>query len=233
MAYDQLKQQVWDLNMKLARSGLIVLTFGNASGVDREAGVLAIKPSGVDYDQMRPEQMVIVALETGEIVEGDLRPSSDTPTHWILYREFELIAGVIHTHSINATAWAQACRPLPCFGTTHADHFYGEVPLSRTLTDDEIRNDYELNTGRAIADSFRDQGLSADERPGILVPHHGPFVWGSSLEKTLDNAIALESIAWMAQLSLALSPELPAIPQTILDKHFLRKHGGSAYYGQT
>jgi L-ribulose-5-phosphate 4-epimerase len=232
MAYAQLKREVCELNLQLAQSGLVLLSFGNASGVDRQAGVMAIKPSGVDYDQLRPEQIVVISLATGKPIEGDLRPSSDTPTHWTLYRAFESIAGVIHTHSTYATAWAQAGRPIPCLGTTHADHFHGEVPLSRDLTEGEIREAYELNTGKVIVESFHDHGLTPDRCPGVLIPHHGPFAWGVTPEKALENAVALEVIAKMASRASALNPDVQPIPQTLLDKHFFRKHGRDAYYGQ-
>ena len=236
MAYEALKEAVWRANLDLVGSGLVVLTWGNVSGADRAAdggaGVLAIKPSGVAYDAMRPEDMVVVSLATGEVVEGALRPSSDTPTHLHLYREFPAAGGVTHTHSLHAVSWAQAERDVPCLGTTHADHFYGPVPVTRRLTDDEVRGAYEHETGVVIVECFRERGIDPAAVPGVLVAGHGPFAWGASARKAVENAIALESTAHMAMNTLRLNPDAPGIDQVLLDKHHLRKHGSAAYYGQ-
>ncbi len=236
MAYDALKDAVCRANLDLVASGLVVLTWGNVSGADRAAdggaGVMAIKPSGVAYDAMRPEDMVVVSLATGEVVEGALRPSSDTPTHLHLYRAFPAAAGVTHTHSLHAVSWAQAERDVPCLGTTHADHFYGPVPVTRRLTDDEVRGAYEHETGVAIVECFRARGIDPAAVPGVLVAGHGPFSWGASPRKAVENAIALEATAHMAMNTLRLNPDAPGIDQVLLDKHYVRKHGSTAYYGQ-
>jgi L-ribulose-5-phosphate 4-epimerase len=230
--FKELREIVCLANRKLGESGLVILTWGNVSGVDRERGVMAIKPSGVEYEQLTPESIVVLSLETGEVVEGDPRPSSDTPTHLLLYREFESIGGVVHTHSPYATAWAQACKEIPCLGTTHADYFYGTVPLTRMLTPEEIAENYELNTGKVIVECFRERNLNPSEMPAVLVPYHGVFVWGDDPMKALENAIVLEEVAKLALFTLALNPEVNPIPQPLLDKHFFRKHGPTAYYGQ-
>ncbi len=232
MRFQRLREQVCLANRRLGESGLVILTWGNVSGVDRDAGVMAIKPSGVDYNQLTPESIVVISLETGEVVEGALRPSSDTPTHWWLYREFPTIGGVVHTHSPFATAWAQAGRELPCFGTTHADYFYGTIPLTRLLTQEEIATDYELNTGKVIVECFRERGLDPELMPAVLLPYHGVFVWGADPLKALENAIVLEEVAKLAFYTLTLNPQSVSIPQPLLDKHFFRKHGPTAYYGQ-
>ena len=232
MAYEQLKQDVWRANMGLVEAGLVVLTWGNASGVDRAAGVMAIKPSGVEYEALRPEHIVVVSLETGAVVEGAGRPSSDTPTHLCLYRSFPDIGGVIHTHSPIATSFAQALREIPCLGTTHADQFYGAVPLTRMMREEEIRFSYELNTGRLIVECFEEKDLDPEQMPAVLVAGHGPFVWGSSPAKTLENAVVLEAVAEMAWRAYQLNSAVEPIPRALLDKHFLRKHGPGAYYGQ-
>ena len=227
--FEELKQESYEANITLAKSGLIALTFGNVSVIDRAKGILAIKPSGVDYEKLRPEDMVLVDLE-GKVVDSALKPSSDTPTHVRLYQAFEGIRGVVHTHSRFATAFAQAGREIECFGTTHADYFYGSVPLTRKMTREEITGHYELETGNVIIERFR--GIDPLNFPGVLVQCHGPFAWGTSGAKAVENALALEVIAEMAHHSLALSPELRSLDQTLLDKHFLRKHGKNAYYGQ-
>jgi L-ribulose-5-phosphate 4-epimerase len=232
MAYEKLKQQVLDANLALLDAGLVVLTWGNASGADRAAGVMAIKPSGVSYDKLKAQDIVVLSIKTGEILDGSGRPSSDTPTHLHLYREFASVNGVVHTHSANATAFAQAKRPIPCFGTTHADNFYGEIPVTRELTAEEVRTDYELNTGRVIVERFRDGKIDPEHVPGVLLASHAPFAWGPSPEKAVENAIVLEFTAQMALAGLSLAPDMKPIPGFLLDKHFLRKHGPKAYYGQ-
>jgi L-ribulose-5-phosphate 4-epimerase len=230
--YADLREQVWRANRDLAEAGLAVLSFGNASGVDRRAGVLAIKPSGVPYRELRPESVVVVALEDGRVVDGRLRPSSDTPTHLALCRRFEEIGGVVHTHSTFATAWAQACRPIPCLGTTHADHFRGSVPVTRALTRAEIEGDYELETGNVIVETLEASGLAPLEVPAVLVAGHGPFTWGPSPAGAVENAIALETVAALALRTAQLQPGIEQIGRGLLDRHFSRKHGPAAYYGQ-
>jgi len=227
---EELKKAVCEANLQLVREGLVIQTFGNVSGVDRVSGNLVIKPSGVSYDGMKPEHMVVVSLETGKVVEGKLRPSSDTPTHWVLYRAFKNISGVVHTHSLAATVWAQARREIPALGTTHADYFYGSVPVTRLLTAKEIREDYETNTGHVIVERFKK--LDPLQMPAVLVAHHAPFVWGKTLDDAVHNAVALEFCAKMASETVRLRPGGKAMPAALLDKHFLRKHGATAYYGQ-
>jgi len=232
MKYSNLKERVWRVNLDLVKAGLVVLTWGNASGVDRKEGVMAIKPSGVPYDQMKPEDIVVLSLEDGRVVEGKGRPSSDTPTHLHMYRAFPEIGGMVHTHSLYATSFCQASRALPCMGTTHADNFYGAVPITRPLTQQEIAQDYELNTGKVIAECFQENQLKPLSVPAVLVAGHAPFTWGDTPEKALENSIVLEFTAQMAINSWQLNPSAGAIPQHLLDKHFLRKHGANAYYGQ-
>lgn len=232
MTHAALRQDVYRANMGLVEAGLVLLTWGNASGVDRDAGVMAIKPSGVDYTALRPEDIVVLDLATGHIVDGDARPSSDTPTHLVLYRAFPGIGGVVHTHSRSATVFAQAMREIPCLGTTHADNFHGAIPVTRCLTDAEIADEYEANTGHVIVESFREQGLDANHLPGVLVSGHAPFAWGATPAAALENAIVLEYVAAMALDTFHLNPQCPPTTQTLLDKHFLRKHGPGAYYGQ-
>ncbi len=232
MSYEQIKERVWQANLSLQKSGLVVLTWGNASEVDRKSGKVVIKPSGVSYEEMQANDMVVIDLESGKCVEGHLKPSSDTPTHLHLYRKFPDIGGVVHTHSRVATAFAQACRAIPCFGTTHADTFYGTVPCTYPLSAQQIEGDYELQTGVAITEHFRLGKIIPLEMPGVLAANHGPFTWGSDAKQAVKNAIILEEVAQMAQLSLQLEPSLGAIPQVLLDKHFQRKHGPLAYYGQ-
>jgi L-ribulose-5-phosphate 4-epimerase len=232
MSYEALKENVCAANKEISRTGLAILTWGNASEVDREAGVFAIKPSGVDYDSLTPADIVIVSLETGEKVEGDLNPSSDTPTHWWLFKQFPGIGGIVHTHSAQATAWAQAKKNLPTFGTTHSDYFYGDVPCARELTEEEVTGEYELNTGKVIVEHFEQNGIDAAQMPAVLVASHAPFVWGATAAKAVENGVVLEEVAGMALNSLAINPALEAVPGYLLDKHFLRKHGVNAYYGQ-
>jgi L-ribulose-5-phosphate 4-epimerase len=232
MALADLRARVAAANIALDAAGLVTLSFGNASGVDRDAGVLVIKPSGVAYASLRAEDMVVVALDDGRVVEGSLRPSTDTPTHRLLYREFPDIGGVVHTHSPEATAWAQAGRPIPCLGTTHADYFRGEVPISRPLDSTEIGADYEWETGRVIVESLRAQGRGPDDAPGVLVAGHGPFTWGASPEAAVDAAVALEAIAAMAFRTLLINAAAEEIGEDLLARHFDRKHGPGAYYGQ-
>lgn len=232
MNYDALKEAVCAANIALVDAGLVLLTWGNASAVDRKAGVLAIKPSGVAYDALTPETVPIVSIETGEVVEGAMRPSSDTPTHRVLYQRFPGINGLVHTHSSYATASAQAGVEIPCLGTTHADHFYGAVPVTRGLSAEEIEADYEANTGHVIAERFEQGGIDPLHVPGVLVRSHGPFTWGPSVESAVENAIVLEELARTLVYTRALNPEVEPVPQPLLDKHFLRKHGPGAYYGQ-
>jgi len=232
MKHRDIRERVCEANREIGRSGLAILTWGNASGADREAGVMAIKPSGVDYDVLTPEDIVVVSLASGEPVEGRGRPSSDTPTHLELYRAFEGIGGVVHTHSRYGTVWAQAGRELPCYGTTHADSFYGAIPVTRMMTEAEVREAYERNTGLVIVERYRTGRLDPAQVPGVLVAGHAPFAWGGSPAKALENAMVLEEVARMALNSLALRPDLGPIPAYLLDKHYLRKHGANAYYGQ-
>jgi L-ribulose-5-phosphate 4-epimerase len=227
-----LREDVLEANLALGRAGLVVLTFGNASAVDREAGVVAIKASGVSYDTLAVEDIAVVDLETGALVEAGRRPSSDTPTHLALYRAWHGIGGIVHTHSPFATVWAQARRELPCFGTTHADHFDGAVPVTRPLTPAEIAGDYERETGDVIVETFAALELEPLARPAVLVASHGPFAWGPSVEDAVENAIALEVVATSAYHSVALAGEPEPIASELLEKHFSRKHGPSAYYGQ-
>lgn len=232
MAYESLKEAVWEANRAIVDAGLVVLTWGNASAVDRENGVMAIKPSGVDYERLRPEDIVVVSLETGEPLEDGLKPSSDTPTHRLLYVEFDAIGGVVHTHSRHAVSWAQAEREIPCLGTTHADHFNGPVPVTRRMRDEEIRQEYEKNTGALIVERLREDGLDPIEVPAVLVAGHGPFVWGGSVVDAVENAIALEAVAGMALDTYRIDPSARPISEILLEKHFRRKHGAGATYGQ-
>lgn len=230
---EALKQSVYEANMAVVRAGLVVLTWGNASGVDRERGVVAIKPSGVAYDALCPEQIVLVSLETGQPLPGEtLRPSSDTPTHICLYQRFPSIGGIVHTHSRYATAWAQAGRPIPCYGTTHADTFHGVVPLCRELTPEEIEQGYEWNTGLVVVEHFLAGDLHPDHVPGVLLPFHAPFAWGKNPEKAVENAITLEEIASLAWHTELLNAHATPAPAAMVEKHFQRKHGKDAYYGQ-
>ena len=226
---EQLKQEVFAANRKLVEYGLVVLTWGNVSAVTEDRKYVVIKPSGVDYAAMTPDQMVVVDMD-GAVVEGELRPSSDLPTHLELYRAFPAVRSVVHTHSRYATAMAQAERSLPCYGTTHADTFYGEVPCTRHLTAEEVAEAYERNTGLVIAETFRDRDPEAV--PGVLVCKHGPFTWGASCRKAVENALILEETARLALLTELLAPGAAPAPQYLQDKHYFRKHGANAYYGQ-
>jgi L-ribulose-5-phosphate 4-epimerase len=232
MAFEELKQRVYQANLALVESGLVVLTWGNSSGADRSAGVMAIKPSGVPYAKLSPADIVVLNIATGEIVDGKARPSSDTPTHLQLYREFPACNGVVHTHSVYATSFAQAQREIPCLGTTHADNFYGAIPCTREMSSAEVRTDYELNTGRVIVECFRSKRIDPAQVPGVVVAGHAPFAWGETPEKAVENAIVLEFSAQMALHTFAINPQAPSLPQVLIDKHYLRKHGPGAYYGQ-
>lgn len=226
---EDLKQKVYEANMELPRRGLITYTWGNVSGIDREKGLFVIKPSGVDYDVLKPSDMVVMDLE-GNKVEGEMNPSSDTATHVELYNAFKEIGGIVHTHSPHATAWAQAGRALPCYGTTHADYFYGEIPCARNLTAEEIEEGYEMNTGRVIIETF--QGKNPVYIPAVLCKNHGPFTWGKDAAEAVHNAVVLEEVAKMNYMTEMLNPQVEPAPQCMLDKHFMRKHGPNAYYGQ-
>ena len=232
MTLAELREQVAAANRAIDAAGLVTLSFGNVSGVDREAGVLVIKPSALPCAAVQPEDLVAVALDDGRVVEGSRRPSTDTPTHRLLYLEFPEAGGVVHTHSTSASAWAQAGRPIPAFGTTHADYFRGPVLVSRHLGRDEIEGDYEWETGRVIVETVREHGRTSVDSPALLVRSHGPFAWGATPAAAVEVAIALEEIATMAWRTLGIDPSSPAIGQELLHRHFDRKHGASAYYGQ-
>jgi L-ribulose-5-phosphate 4-epimerase len=227
---EDLKHRVYKANLRLVSEGLVVATWGNVSGILRDERLVVIKPSGVSYDEMKPDQMVVVSLATGEAVEGELRASSDTPSHLELYRAFELIGGVVHTHSLFATAWAQAKREIPALGTTHADYFYGAIPCTRLMEQHEIERDYEANTGKVIVERFAE--LDPLAMPAVLVASHGPFTWGRSPEESVDNAIYLECVARMASETVSVKPDVMPMQAELLDKHYLRKHGPNRYYGQ-
>jgi L-ribulose-5-phosphate 4-epimerase len=226
---DSLKNSVLEANLMLQKLGLVIDTWGNASGIDREKGLVVIKASGVRYEIMTIDHMVVLDLD-GNTVEGNFRPSSDTPTHLALYKAFSDIGGVVHTHSAYATQWAQAGRSIPCFGTTHADYFFGDIPCTRPLTDNEINGMYESETGNIIAETF--SSINPNHMPAVLVNGHGPFTWGKDPADAVHNSHVLELVAMMAQNSLTLNPGLKPISETLLDRHFLRKHGENAYYGQ-
>lgn len=228
---ETLKTAVYEANMELTRRGLVLYTWGNVSGIDRERGLVVIKPSGVDYEELSPEKMVVLSLN-GDIVEGDLRPSSDTPTHLELYKRFSTLGGITHTHSTHAVAWAQACRAVPCFGTTHADYFHGAVPCTRELTADEVESAYEHFTGVVIAETFAERGLNPDHVPGVLCANHGPFTWGRDAAQSVYHAAVLEEVAKMALLTLSVDASARPAPEHVIEKHFSRKHGPNAYYGQ-
>jgi L-ribulose-5-phosphate 4-epimerase len=228
---ERLKRDVCQANLDLVKAGLVIQTWGNASGIDRQRGLVVIKPSGVPYDGMMPKHMVVVSLQSGKVVEGRLKPSSDTATHLVLYRAFSGIGGIVHTHSLYATAWAQAKKELPSYGTTQADYWYGDVPCTRLLTAAEIRSDYEANTGRVIVERFRK--LDPLQHPAVLVASHGPFAWGKDVAGAVHNAVVLEFIAQLASETLRIHPKLKPMQSALLGKHFLRKHGANATYGQT
>lgn len=227
---EELKEKVFKANLDLVKHGLVIFTWGNVSGIDRESSLVVIKPSGVSYDDMKADDMVVVDINTGNVVEGSLRPSSDTPTHLALYRAFPEIGGVVHTHSTYATAWAQAGVDLPNIGTTHADYFHDAVPCTRDMTEAEVKGDYELETGNVIVDRFKN--LNPVHTPGVLVKNHGPFTWGASPADAVHNAVVLEQVAKMASIAYTVNPSLSMNP-LLIEKHFSRKHGPNAYYGQT
>ena len=226
---EKLKEDVFRANLDLVRHGLVIFTWGNVSGIDRENGLVVIKPSGVDYDTMKASDMVVVDLASGEVVEGNLRPSSDTPTHLALYRAFPEIGGVVHTHSTYATAWAQAGIDLPNIGTTHADYFHQAIPCTPDMTREEVEGDYELATGLVIVRRF--EGLNPTHTPGVLVKNHGPFAWGKSPADAVHNAVVMEQVAKLASIAYSVNPALTMNP-LLIEKHFSRKHGPNAYYGQ-
>lgn len=226
---EQLKQLVYEANMELPKYGLVTFTWGNVSAIDRESGLFVIKPSGVDYEALKPEDMVVVDLK-GNRVEGSYKPSSDTPTHLELYKAFPEIGGIVHTHSSWATSWAQAGRSVPCYGTTHADYIYGEVPCLRSLTKEEIDGAYETNTGLLIVDYFKDKDVMGV--PAVLCKNHGPFAWGKDAAEAVHNAVVLEEVAKMACRTEMINAQVQPAPQELQDKHYFRKHGANAYYGQ-
>ena len=226
---EKLKEEVCKANLELVKHGLVIFTWGNVSGIDREKGLVVIKPSGVSYDNMKPEDMVVVNLKTGERVEGNLKPSSDTPTHLALYRAFPEIGGVVHTHSTYATAWSQGGKDLPNIGTTHADYFHEAVPCTRFMNEEEVKGDYELETGNVIIERFKN--LNPMHTPGVLVTNHGPFTWGKTPHEAVHNAVVLEQVAKMAFIAFSVNPGLKMNP-LLVEKHFNRKHGPNAYYGQ-
>ncbi len=225
---EELKAKVLKANLELPQRGLVTFTWGNVSGIDREKGLVVIKPSGIEYDGMTAEDMVVVDLE-GNVVEGKWKPSSDTPTHLVLYKAFANIGGIVHTHSKWATSWAQAGRSIPAYGTTHADYFYGDIPCTRKMKRLEINGEYEHETGNVIVETFAD--IPADDVPAVLVHSHGPFVWGTDPDNAVHNSVVLEEVAFMALQTESLNPDAERMQQTLLDKHYLRKHGKNAYYG--
>lgn len=229
---EELKKAVYEANMDLPRYGLVTFTWGNVSGIDRERGLFVIKPSGVDYEKLSPEDMVVMDLD-GNKVEGKYNPSSDTATHVELYKAFPEIGGIVHTHSSYATSWAHAGRSIPCYGTTHADYMYGEIPCLRCLTKEEIDGAYEENTGRLIVDAYRELGKDIMAVPAVLCKNHGPFAWGKDAHEAVHNAVVLEEVAKMAYRAETINPRIQPAPQELQDKHYYRKHGANAYYGQT
>ncbi len=228
---EQLKQEVYEANLLLPQYQLITFTWGNVSAIDRETGLVIIKPSGVEYDTMKVEDMVVVDLE-GNVVEGELKPSSDLMTHLELYKAFKDIKGIVHTHSRYATTWAQAKKDIIALGTTHADYFYGAIPCTRLMSELEIKENYELNTGKVIVETFNERNIDANQMPGVVVASHGPFTWGKTAMDAVHNAVVLEEVAMMALNTMMINPEVKSMQQELLDKHFLRKHGANAYYGQ-
>lgn len=228
---EELKEKVLKANLDLVKHGLVIFTWGNVSGIDRDKGLVVIKPSGVSYDDMKADDMVVVDLNTGKVVEGDLRPSSDTPTHLAIYRAWPEVGGVVHTHSTYATAWAQAGIDLPNIGTTHADYFHNAVPCTSDMTEEEVKGDYELETGNVIVNRFNEAGINPMHTPGVLVKNHGPFTWGKSPAEAVHNAVVLEQVAKMAFVAYQVNSALTMNP-LLVEKHFSRKHGPNAYYGQ-
>ncbi len=226
---ERLKEEVLEANLLLPKYGLVVFTWGNVSAYDAETGLVVIKPSGVDYDSMKADDMVVVDLD-GKVIEGSLRPSSDTPTHVYLYSKFPEIKGIVHTHSTWATSWAQSGLALPCYGTTHADYFYGDIPIARGLTKAEVESEYEKNTGVVIEEAFKDRDIMAS--PGVLCRNHGPFAWGKNAAEAVHNAVVMEECAKMAVIARMINPDIQPAPQYLMDKHYFRKHGKNAYYGQ-
>ena len=228
---DDLKQKVLEANLLLPKYGLVVFTWGNVSGIDRENGLVVIKPSGVDYDIMKAEDMVVTDLD-GNVVEGKLKPSSDLATHLEFYKHFKDIGGVVHTHSINAVAWAQAGKDIPALGTTHGDYFYGQIPCTRLMTKEEIKDNYELNTGKVVVEEFEKRHINPNQMPGVLVHSHGPFTWGKDPFDAVHNSVVLDTLAKMALKTITINGDVDSMQRELLDKHFLRKHGPGAYYGQ-
>ena len=228
---EELKQKVYEANMELPRRGLVTYTWGNVSGIDREKGLFVIKPSGVEYDELKPEDLVVMDLQ-GNKVEGDMNPSSDTKTHLVLYNAFPQLGGIVHTHSPYAVGWAQAGRDIPCYGTTHADYFYGPIPCARHLTQEELDEDYEMNTGKLIVEEFQARGIAPVAVPAVICHSHGPFTWGKDAAQAVYHAVVLEEVAKMAMFTRQVDPSAAPAPQRIQDKHYMRKHGPNAYYGQ-
>ncbi|WP_270660033.1 L-ribulose-5-phosphate 4-epimerase [Enterococcus thailandicus] len=228
----EMKQRVYEANLKLPQYGLVKLTWGNVSEINRELGIIVIKPSGVNYEKMKANQMVVTDLAGNLLEEDSMKPSSDLPTHVILYEAFEQINAIVHTHSTNSVMWAQAGRDLPAYGTTHADAFYGTIPCTRQLTKAEVKKAYEKNTGRVIVETFQERTLQATEIPGVFVYGHGPFTWGETPAKAVENSLILDEICLMAKENEKINPDIHEIPQYLLDKHYYRKHGTNAYYGQ-
>ena len=228
---EALKQAVYEANMALPKHHLVTFTWGNVSGIDRESGLVVIKPSGVEYDELRPELLVVVDLD-GKVVEGKLNPSSDTKTHIELYKAYPTMGGIVHTHSPHAVGWAQACMDIPCYGTTHADYFYGPVPCTRSLTAQEVEEGYERNTGRAIIETLDGRGINPVHVPGVICANHGPFAWGKDAAQAVYHAVVLEEVAKMAIYTRIIAPDAAPAPRHVQDKHFMRKHGPNAYYGQ-
>ena len=228
---EKLKEEVYKANMELPAKGLVLFTWGNVSAIDREKGLVVIKPSGVDYDKMKAEDMVVVDLD-GKVVEGELNPSSDTPTHVELYKKFPNIGGIVHTHSTNATIWAQSGRDIPAYGTTHADYFYGPIPCTRKMTPEEIKGEYEKETGTVIIETFEKRNIDPKFVPAVVVHSHGPFTWGKNAAEAVYNSVVLEELSRMAIYTEQINKDIKPMQQELLDKHFLRKHGENAYYGQ-